>query len=172
MFWLIWLLALLPNTFEMHNSSSKMFRLVLHFIKYKWSYSLLRLWTDIFSVQGSERNCVRLLLYVPYKKEKERKKKKERRKNTPPMNLKASLFGRRISSVHVPFIEKEFYRCGLQTNIQLNVIYLWEWAELQREILTASGWWLKEGAGLGDGSVSRLAQLSSREERRPFTPAG
>lgn len=38
------------------------------------------------------------------------------------------------------------------------------WAGLLREILTHSGWWLKAGAGLVDGSVSRLVQLSSRRE--------
>lgn len=36
------------------------------------------------------------------------------------------------------------------------------WAGHPGELLTHSGWWPGEGAGLVDGSVSRLVQLSSR----------
>lgn len=84
---------------------------------------------------------------------------------TPPIDFKASLFGRRTSSVHLPFIEKECSGRALAAIIQSDIRFVVMWAGLGREILTDSGWWQAVGAGLVDGSVSRLAQLSSRRER-------
>ncbi|CAB1426313.1 unnamed protein product [Pleuronectes platessa] len=40
---------------------------------------------------------------------------------------------------------------------------------LLREILSPNGCWLRAGAGLVDGSVSGLAQLSSRREETIYT---
>ena len=73
--------------------------------------------------------------------------------------------------MNVPFIERE--RCGrdLAALSQSAVRAERRWAGPPREILTPSGRRSAAEAGLAGGSVSRLAQLSSRGERRPFTPA-
>lgn len=85
------------------------------------------------------------------------------------MDLKASLFGGRTSWVHVPFIEKECCGRDRAVAIQSSVRFYPQGAGRRRELLTPSGWWLMAGAGLVDGSASRLAQLSSRREETIYT---
>lgn len=74
--------------------------------------------------------------------------------------------------MNLPFIEKDHCRTTPTAIIQSDIGFWLRWAGRHREILARSGWWLSVRAGLVDGSVSRLAQLSSRREKRPFTPAG
>lgn len=73
--------------------------------------------------------------------------------------------------MHVPFIENELCGRGFSLSDQSDVGFRWAGAGRTGEILAVIGWFLMGRAGLVDGSVSGLVQLSCRAEKRPFTPA-